>query len=416
MKNVFILIGSSGIAQAIPIAISPVLTRLYSPEEFGKFALYASIVAIFSVIATARYEQAIHLPKYRRDAMHIVILSIIVTIIISCIVLIVILMFDFEIKRLMINTGTSEFLYWIPCSIMVIGIYQTLYYWENRKASYIRIALSRTLQSSTSGLGQVSAGYMTVSAGGLIGGQLLAQAISMVYLIKTGYSEDEKILKKIKRNKIIAMAKRYKKFPQYMIFGHMLNTISGYMPLFVIGSLYGPAVAGLYSLAQRVTITPLSLIGGAIGDVYRSEASNKYRESGNCLELFKFTVIRLSIVSIILILPIYFWGAEVFNFVFGPNWSGAGDIASLLSVMIFFQCISSPTSETVLLGGLMKLDLAWQLLRLCLSVLALYVGYKISPDNPSLSIIIFSCTFAFLYVLHLYMQYKVANGSIGELK
>lgn len=416
MKNILILIGSSGIAQAIPIAISPVLTRLYSPEEFGKFALYASIVAIFSVIATARYEQAIHLPKYRRDAIHIVILSITITVIISCTVLIAILIFDFQIKRLMTNTGVSEFLYWIPCSIFVIGIYQALYYWENRKASYIRIALSRTLQSSTSGVGQVSAGYMTVSAVGLIGGQLLAQTISMIYLIKAGYSEDKKILKKIKKNKILALAKRYKKFPKYMIFGHMLNTVSGYMPLFVIGSLYGPAVAGLYSLAQRVTITPLSLIGGAIGDVYRSEASNKYRESGSCLELFKFTVYRLSIVSIILILPIYFWGAEVFKFVFGPNWSGAGDIASLLSVMIFFQCISSPTSETVLLGGLMKLDLAWQLLRLCLSVLALYVGYKISPDNPSFSIIIFSCTFAFLYVLHLYMQYKVANGSIGELK
>jgi len=61
-KNVLTLMAGTTIAQAIPIAISPILTRLYTPEEFGLFALFLAIVSIFGVVATMRYEMAIVQP------------------------------------------------------------------------------------------------------------------------------------------------------------------------------------------------------------------------------------------------------------------------------------------------------------------------------------------------------------------
>jgi O-antigen/teichoic acid export membrane protein len=55
-RNVLTLMTGTTIAQAIPIAISPILTRIYTPEDFGMFALYMSTASLFSVIATGRYE------------------------------------------------------------------------------------------------------------------------------------------------------------------------------------------------------------------------------------------------------------------------------------------------------------------------------------------------------------------------
>lgn len=49
-KNVLTLITGTTIAQAIPIAISPILTRIYTPEDFGVFALFVSLVGFISVI------------------------------------------------------------------------------------------------------------------------------------------------------------------------------------------------------------------------------------------------------------------------------------------------------------------------------------------------------------------------------
>ena len=37
-RNVLTLMTGTTIAQAIPIAISPILTRIYTPEDFGVFA------------------------------------------------------------------------------------------------------------------------------------------------------------------------------------------------------------------------------------------------------------------------------------------------------------------------------------------------------------------------------------------
>ena len=65
----------TGLAQAIPIAISPILTRLYTPEEFGIFALYIAITAILTILVTGRYELAIMLPKEDEDAVNILSIS-----------------------------------------------------------------------------------------------------------------------------------------------------------------------------------------------------------------------------------------------------------------------------------------------------------------------------------------------------
>ena len=67
-KNIFILFTGSTLAQLIPIAIAPILTRLYSPEEFGLLAIFISLAAIFSPIASLRYELSILLPKSNSDA------------------------------------------------------------------------------------------------------------------------------------------------------------------------------------------------------------------------------------------------------------------------------------------------------------------------------------------------------------
>ncbi|MCK5335612.1 MAG: translocase, partial [Gammaproteobacteria bacterium] len=68
-RNVLTLMTGTSIAQAIPIAISPLLTRIYTPNDFGVYALFISIATIFGSIANARYEMAIMLPHKDEDAL-----------------------------------------------------------------------------------------------------------------------------------------------------------------------------------------------------------------------------------------------------------------------------------------------------------------------------------------------------------
>ena len=74
-RNVITLMTGTAFAQALPIAVSPILTRLYTPAEFGVFAMYMAIASILGVLVTGRYELAILIPKQDRDAIHIAALS-----------------------------------------------------------------------------------------------------------------------------------------------------------------------------------------------------------------------------------------------------------------------------------------------------------------------------------------------------
>jgi len=71
-RNVLTLMTGTTIAQAIPIAISPILTRIYTPEDFGVFALYMSVASLLAVVDTGSYEHAIILPKKDEGAVNIV--------------------------------------------------------------------------------------------------------------------------------------------------------------------------------------------------------------------------------------------------------------------------------------------------------------------------------------------------------
>src|SRR2546425_10423373 len=101
IRHILTLITGTTIAQAIPLVVTPILTRIYSPQDFGLFALYMSIIAILGVVATGRYELAIMLPEKDEDAINVVYISFIITLATSLITLIVFWFFNTEFTSIL---------------------------------------------------------------------------------------------------------------------------------------------------------------------------------------------------------------------------------------------------------------------------------------------------------------------------
>lgn len=399
----------TSIAQAIPIAISPILTRLYTPEDFGLLALYMAIASIVAVVVTGRYELAIMLPKKDSDAINIVALAIGLSCVISVVLLLVVAVFNSQITRLLGSAAVSNWLYFIPFTTLLMGVYQSLNYWSNRKGHYKRMAVSRMMQTGGSSMTQLGAGYAAIGAAGLVGGQIIGQGLSTAMLARMIYREDKVELVKIGLHRAKVMAAEYSKFPKYLILGQLANVASGQMPLLLLGVFFGPGIAGLYSLSQRTVAAPMSLVGAAIGDVFRQQASLAYQKNGNCKTIFLNTATRLALLAVLPVFPLFFFGPSLFAFVFGEGWREAGEIASIVAVMVFFQTISSPLSQTVLLAGMQAIDLAWQILRFLLSVGSFYFGY-ILFGNYKMAIGLHVASFSMLYMLHSLLQYRASLG------
>jgi len=407
-RNVVTLMTGTSIAQAIPIAISPILTRLYSPEEFGLFALYMAISSIAAVLVTGRYELAIIVPKKDEDAINIVALSIFLSLIISAIIFVIVLVFNQEISTLLNTAEISNWLYFIPVTTLIIGVYQSLNYWSNRKGHYKRMALSRVIQSGSTSTVQLSAAPMAIASAGLVVGQLVGQVLSTTQLGWLVYRDDNHFINKVKKTRMIALARKYVNFPKFLVLAHGFNIGSSQMPIILMGSFFGAGVAGFYMLTQRVLGAPTTIIAGAIGDVFRQEASKAYTHYGSCKEIYLKAFKRLLIISFLPFMLAFFIAPDFFSLVFGENWRISGVYAQVLMPMFFLRFITSPLSSMFIIAQAQKVDLAWQVGLFFLVVISFVIGQLFFDSYTS--ILLFSTSYCIMYLINGLISYRLACG------
>lgn len=408
--NVLILMTGTTLAQAITIAISPILTRIYSPDDFGIFALYFSIVSIISVLVTGKYELAIMLPEKDEDAVNIVALSIFISFFVSLITLLAIWIFNEPITIYFGNSEISTWLYFIPLIVLLAGIYNTLNYWSNRKKQYKRLAISRISQSgATSGI-NLGLGFSGFGESGLILGGIGGQTVATGVLGWQVWKEDKEKRELVTNEKIIIVAKKYGDFPKYSIPSDILFVLSNQLPLFML-NLFNVASVGFYSLTLRVLASPIGLIAGSILDVFKQRASSDYMKYGNCSSIYLKTFRSLIYLSMIPFLIFYFSAPYLFTFIFGTKWRIAGEYAQILSIMYFLKFISSPLSYIYYIAGRQKEDL---LIHIYIGVSTFFIfltGYYISEDIKTI-LILFSINYSIIYLIYLIRSYKFSKNNI----
>ena len=120
------------------------------------------------------------------------------------------------------------------------------------------------------------------------------------------------------------------------------------------------------------------------------------------------TLQKIFMISILPVLIIMFGSESIFIFFFGSKWGIAGKMASYLSVLVFFQLLSTPLADTILFNNNQKIDFILQFGRLIFSILSFVIG-GISK-NYELAIILFTITYSIYYIIHSFFQYKVAKG------
>lgn len=410
-KNILTLITGTALAQAIPIAIAPILTRLYTPEDFGGFALYIAISSIVAVAATGRYELAIMLPKKDSDASGLVVVSIAVSFIISLLILITVFLFDKIITLVLWNPEINCWLYFVPLSVLLTGIYQSLTYWNNRKKYYKRLAINRIIQNSAMSCSHVIAGIIGLGSGGLISGTIFGQGVATLALGILLWKEDKTIITATTSLKKLALSRRYINFPKYLVFSHMLNSASFQSPNLLLNVLFNSLTAGYYMLTRRVISVPISIVARAIGDVFRQEASHDFAHKGQCVEVYKKTLKRLVLIAIIPFLVFFFIAPDLFAFVFGEPWRVAGKYAQILTPMVFMQFVTSPLSLMFMVAEKQRFDLIWQVLLFVMTSSSLVIGYIF--DSVTYALIMFSFSYSFMYLIGGVMSAIFARGEHG---
>jgi len=408
IKNIAMLMTGTTIAQAIPIIVSPLLTRIYSPEDFGAFALYLAIASILAVVVTGRYEMAIIIPKKESDAYHLVVLSVVLAAAASLCFFIGIVLFKPGLESIFGWAGDHYWVYWLPLSIFFMATYQSLNYLCNREGRYKQMALSRIFQSSSMTSIHVAGGYLKVGGASLIAGQILGQVSAACIMAYMMFVKVRRRTLRISRVKIRALMIRYSDFPKYLILAHGFNTASAQSPIIFLSAMFGSGSAGFYVLIQRVIGAPMAIVAGAIGDVFRHEASHEYAKNGNCRLIYRSSFFRLLIISVVPFSVFLFFAPELFVLVFGTAWRLSGEYAQILTPMFLLQFLTSPLSTMFMIAQKQKFDLIWQTILFGLVLAAFLIGRHY--DEIKVALACLSFFYSAMYAVNGLVSYGLACG------
>jgi len=405
-RNVLTLMTGTTIAQAIPIAISPILTRIYTPEDFGVFALFIAIVSILGSIANGRYELAIMLPERDEDAINIFALGFIITVFLTIFSFIIIFFFKEYILVLFGNDALKNWLYFIPVTVFFIGFFNILNYFNIRKKNYKNIASSKIIKSIVLAITQLIIGFIKQGALGLISGQLLSQIFANWKLLQNIITNRE-LLSQISLVNIKKQAKEYINFPKFSIWGVLANTLSIHFINILISTFFSVITLGFYSLVQRILGMPSALIGGSIGQVYFQKATEDKNIKGNSLSIFLKTVKKLALIGLLIFGFLYFTVEDIFSIIFGEKWRIAGVYAQVVIPFFYIRFISSAVSMTYDIYDGLKIELIWQLSLLVGFIAILYI----SKNNDFIEFLKYINYYGiFMYLISLNITYQLSKG------
>ncbi|WP_298340711.1 oligosaccharide flippase family protein [uncultured Algibacter sp.] len=390
-KNVITLVSGTTVAQMIPVLISPILTRIYSPSDFAVLGMFTSITLILSEIVSGKFEMAVMNTDDEIEQKKITTLTVTTIIFFSVIFLILFALFFDKIPFLQVE-GLKKWKYLLVVSIALIGFSKLLTFLSTKKKKYKTIAYGKVVRSISLSIFQL--GLYFLKYFGLIVGYLMATIAEIsVLLIK-----NTNMYKKLNTKQLVATLKRHKKFPLFDVPSSLLNIGSIQAPILMLPSYFGSVYGGLYFQAFKVLTMPVSLIGGAVGQVFFEQGSSLKNEP----EKFSKLVLDLHKKLVFSIIPfaiIAFFGQELFGFVFGQEWELSGKYAMIMTPWLFFNFLTSPIASIIIIKERQGLGFIFIFFMSLFRLLGLGLGVFYFKDID-ITIVLFSVTSAISYFVY----------------
>ncbi|WP_341706920.1 lipopolysaccharide biosynthesis protein [Halopseudomonas sp.] len=391
IRGVIFLVGGASGAQIIFFLASPIITRIYSPEEFGVLSFFVAIFAVCGVVSSLRYELAIPIASSDVDAVNLLVLSFICLLGITALMVAITILLSIQGLRVEGYSQMYSYLWFLPIGVFFIGLHQILVNWGLRRKAFGRIAGTRIKQSVSTVASQIGFHKFGVTAlvAGYIGGLAVASFALGGAILKS------KDLQYYRWNRVLNVARRHKRFAYIDIWAALFNTAGVQMPPILFALLFSPAVAGVYALAHRVLALPAALIGEAVGKVFFANAADARRKGD-----ISFLVLNLNKSLAYLAMPpaliIITAGPYLFDFIFGAGWGVSGKYAQWMMPWLYLVFLASPLSSLFLINERQKDGLVFQSILLVCRLVSLLVGA--GYEDASLAIFLFSVSSAICWI------------------
>ncbi len=338
-RSTLTLLTGSVLAHALPLLLGPVLTRLYTPGDFGQYALLWAVATNLAVVACARYEFALPLEKRSNGAALLMALCarLLLAVTAASIPLALVLHFWHGMALAL----------WLPMGMLAIGATQWLALWTTRAQHFGLLSAARLVQQGGGAVLQVVLGLLKAGPVGLVVGPIVAGLGAAWLLARPAPQGGWRWMTRQPLPRLKAMAARHRDFPLYNTPHAFIGALQDTLTLLLIAAWAGDAAAGFWALALRYLKAPATLLGGALSQALYPQLLQA-RSAAEARSLVRRTMLALALLAAPLAAVLLLWGPDLFTWIFGTQWSGAGALARGLGLYIGLHFIASPLSVVTL--------------------------------------------------------------------
>lgn len=386
-RSVAVLGGGTAAACAIAAIGSPIITRLYSPTDFGTLGVFASIISILGVMTTWRFEMAIPVAEDDQTAADVLVMTLCLVVGMSVILGGGMWLVGGWLSQQLSAPTLAPYLWLTPIGLATVGVYQVLLRWAVRKKAFPIIAKTKMWQGLGVVAAQIGLGLLHAGALGLLIGNIVWQSAGSTSLVRLTRRHDTGFRFEFSLARMARAANRFRRFPLYSAWATLLNAFSVSVVALLLSAGFGAAPVGFYTLAVQVLGAPMSIVGNSIGQVFFSSMRDA-KTSGTTAAFTLAVYRRLLEISMPVVLVLACAAPELFAVAFGPEWRTAGKYAQWLLPYFLMEFLSSPLWSVLAVLEHQHIDLLVQLSLLIGRLAAMIIGTYIGA--PMLAVVLCS--------------------------
>lgn len=408
VKNVLTLAGGTGFAQAISIFTAPIVTRIYTPSDYGILGLYMMVTGIVGSFATMQYHNVVIIEKDEDDAKYAMELIISLGAILTLFTFLLLIFIKKYIAVLLNSPQLENWLLLVPISIFINTWSIAFMSWANRTQSFKLMSKNRIIAALLVPLVSIGLGLLIKGPTGLIMGLLFGQTLAAL-LLSNFFFRKQGFRFTYSKSGIIETAKKHKNFPKFSLPSEFINNFVNQIPIIMLGKYFGSSSVGHFNLSNRMLGMPTGLLSGSVSEVFRQRASEDYKNTGSCEKIFLKTLKTLFLISIVPFAIIFFFGPQIFAVVFGKQWVEAGIFSQIMAPLFLLKFAISPLTYVMYITNNQKISLVMDSI-LLLSLVIMYIIFSMFNVSVILFLALYSGIYCILYFVTLIISHKYSRG------
>lgn len=365
LRATLTVLTASVAAHAIPLLMGPALTRVYSPEDFGQFALLWALATNLAVVGCARFEFALPLEGTEPRAAQLMALC--------AHILLAVTAASVAAGAVLLLWQGMPMAWALPLAVFAGGAVQWLTLWATRSQRFGLLSAARLVQQGGGALLQWLLGFLKIGPLGLMLGATVASLGAAWMLARPAPAGGWRGLLRQPLAPLRSMARQHRDFPLLNTPHAFMGALQDTLTLVLVAAWAGDAAAGFWALALRYLKAPATLVGGALSQTLYPRIL-RAQNPAEARTLVRRAMLGLAALACPLAAALLAWGPDIFSLAFGQQWAQTGELARAIAPYIAVHFVASPLAVVTMAWGAQAWALRLALVGQCLFFVGLVLG------------------------------------------